>query len=81
MKLPHKLLSLHDLIALLILLTFLFPEKSHAYLDPGTGSVILQLVIASVLGAIFTLKMYWRKFLDFFSGKKSDKQKDEKRED
>ena len=33
-----------------------------AYFDPGTGSMLIQLLMASVLGFIFTMKIYWRKF-------------------
>jgi len=38
-----------------------FSEDSYAYIDPGTGSFILQMLIAGVLGAIFYLKVYWQK--------------------
>ena len=39
---------------------------AQAYFDPGTGSMVLQLFIASVIGFIFTLKIYWEKFKNFF---------------
>ncbi len=32
-----------------------------AYLDPGTGSVILQAVIAGFMGALFVVKLGWAK--------------------
>lgn len=32
---------------------------AHAYLDPGTGSMIIQMAIAGFLSALFTIKMYW----------------------
>ena len=38
---------------------------AQAYFDPGTGSMVLQLLMASVLGFIFTLKSYWGKFKCF----------------
>ena len=38
---------------------------AHAYFDPGTGSMLIQLLMASVLGFIFTLKIYWGKFKGF----------------
>ena len=45
-----------------------------AYVDPGSGSYILQLVIASLLGALFAIKLSWIKvktfFSNLFSGKK-----------
>ncbi|MEJ2104275.1 MAG: hypothetical protein P8X47_06820 [Ignavibacteriaceae bacterium] len=40
-----------------------------AYIDPGTGSYLIQLLIASILGGLFALKVYWRKLLVFFSNK------------
>jgi hypothetical protein len=39
-----------------------FETSAHAYLDPGTGSIILQAVIASVASSLFVIKMYWHKF-------------------
>jgi hypothetical protein len=37
-----------------------------AYLDPGSGSFILQLLIASLVGAAFILKTYWRRINGYF---------------
>ena len=37
-----------------------------AYLDPGSGSFILQLLLATLLGSIFLIKTYWRKITGFF---------------
>ena len=35
--------------------------RPHAYLDPGTGSIITQVVVASLLGAGVLLKAFWNK--------------------
>ena len=40
-----------------------------AYVDPGTGSYLLQLLIATVLGGLFVIKTYWRRIIDFLSNK------------
>jgi hypothetical protein len=32
-----------------------------AYIDPGTGSVAIQLLVAGVLGAAFGIKRFWKK--------------------
>jgi hypothetical protein len=40
---------------------------AHAYLDPGTGSYMLQIVIAGIVSALFTLKLFGRKLVAFFS--------------
>ena len=37
------------------------PEKNLAYLDPGSGSFIFQLIIASLVGGAFIIKTYWRR--------------------
>lgn len=35
-------------------------KPAHAYIDPGTGSYVLQVVVASVLAALFVVKSTWR---------------------
>ena len=38
------------------------------YIDPGTGSLIIQIIIGSFIGGLFMLKVFWRKVSAFFSG-------------
>jgi hypothetical protein len=52
--------------ACLVVLSITFPFNVHAYLDPGTGSYFLQLIIAGLLGSLFTVKLYWKKIKNFF---------------
>ena len=52
------------------LLLSLFPFQAQAYLDPGTGSMILQGIIAGIAVAWFTIKVYWYKLAALF-GKKA----------
>jgi hypothetical protein len=35
--------------------------RERAYLDPGSGSILLQLLVAALLGAAFAIKVYWKK--------------------
>ena len=35
--------------------------NAHAYLDPGTGSILLQGLIGAVASGMFIAKMYWAK--------------------
>ncbi len=44
---------------LILFLYFGFPMLAQAYLDPGTGSFMLQLLFAGVLAGIFYLKIFW----------------------
>ncbi len=43
-----------------------FTSDANAYIDPGTGSMILQIIIASVLGLSLTIKIFFRKIKSFF---------------
>lgn len=42
--------------------------RESAYLDPGSGSFIIQLIIASLLGAGFLLRGYFSKIRNYFRG-------------
>ncbi len=41
-------------------------EIRVAYLDPGTGSLILQALVASLAGAVVAITAYWQKIRMFF---------------
>lgn len=51
------------LIVVLATISFflIFSNQVNAYLDPGTGSYIFQLLIAGVFGGLFALKIFWGK--------------------
>ena len=42
-------------------------EPAHAYLDPGTGSILLQGLVAAVAGGLVALRLYWSKVKHFLS--------------
>lgn len=48
----------------LVVLLFFPSNNAYAYLDPGTGSIILQAIfgLIAAIGAYITL--FWRKFKD-----------------
>ena len=48
-------------------------SPAQAYLDPGTGSILLQGLIAGVVGGLVTIKLYWSKLKTFFGGKADKK--------
>jgi hypothetical protein len=39
---------------------------AHAYLDPGTGSFMLQMLLAGILGALLYIKLAWHNVKSFF---------------
>jgi len=49
------------LIKLTFIVYFLSLSYALAYLDPGTGSVILQAILASIAAASATITFYWKK--------------------
>jgi hypothetical protein len=49
------------MLLLAIALWFGSTENAFAYLDPGTGSILLQAVIGGVASGLFIVRMYWRK--------------------
>lgn len=54
MSTPFRTLCCALALALLV-----FQQPAHAYIDPATGSMILQGLVALVVGAIFTLKTFF----------------------
>ncbi len=53
---------------LLLLLSFCFLPSAFAYLDPGSGSYIVQMIIAGILGGFYALKLYWNRVVNFIKG-------------
>ena len=45
----------------LALLGALWSLPARAYLDPGTGSVVLQIILGGLAGAAVADKLYWYK--------------------
>lgn len=41
-------------------------QPVYAYLDPGTGSYVIQLLLAAIVGGLFAVKLYWRKLKRLF---------------
>ena len=50
-------------------------SKPDQYLDPGSGSFIIQMIIAGIVGAGFFLRGFWSKL--FRRGKGSNQEEDE----
>jgi hypothetical protein len=48
------------------------------YIDPGSGSYLVQVIIAAILGALFYFKnLWWRIKAFFFRPKKEDSEGDD----
>jgi hypothetical protein len=63
MKIHRRVLVVMGYCVAALYLTLSFADDAQAYLDPGTGSIVLQVLAAGVFGLLFLLKTYWRKLL------------------
>jgi len=54
-------------LILTIVLQIFFLKNAFAYLDPGTGSYVFQVLVATAIGGLYVVKMYWQKIKNFFS--------------
>jgi hypothetical protein len=50
----------------LILGCGLLAASAAAYIDPGTGSYVLQIAIAFLVGLAFSIKVFWKRIVAFF---------------
>ena len=58
--------SVPSLLFLSLLLSLVAPPSALAYLDPGSGSMLLQLVLGGLAGLAVIAKLYWHRLLGLF---------------
>jgi len=44
-----------------------FVSDAYAYIDPGSGSIVIQAIIGALVGVVITLKLYWYKLKEKFT--------------
>ena len=44
-----------------------FSAAANAYLDPGTGSILVQSFLAGLAGAVAVVSLYWQRVKAFFA--------------
>ena len=52
------------------------PKTAFAYLDPGTGSILLQIIIGGVAGLGVVAKLYWHRLRGLFGLNKKEPQEE-----
>jgi hypothetical protein len=58
-------------VAVFAALMIVMPTGSaQAYLDPGSGSLIVQIIIGGILAALVAIRLYWSRIVGFVTGKK-----------
>ena len=68
-----------SLAAFLAAFMFFLPREANAYIAPGTGSYILQIALAALLGGLFALKMFWKNIKLFIANLLPGRQKHNKK--
>ena len=53
-------------IVLVVYFVWMSQAQVDAYLDPGSGSMLVQLLLGGVAGAAVIMKLGWERFKDIF---------------
>lgn len=61
--------SMRNVRTFVLLMLVLLAAPLYAYIDPGAGSLLLQLIIGGVAGAFITLKLFWGRLRNRSKGK------------
>ncbi len=69
--------SSYTLALVLALAIMLISAPAFAYIDPGTGSFLVQGIIAAVIGAGVAGKLFWHKIKAVFTGKPMEEDDDD----
>lgn len=64
-----------SIVALLCLV--LLPVNAFAYLDPGTGSAMLQGILGALAAIAMVLKLYWHRLLRMLGLRKGTVKKEQ----
>jgi len=68
----------YSLLFFLIIVTF--PTPALAYIDPGSGRMLLQLILGGVAGLFVIIKLYWHRMLTVLGLRKEAEVSEEKSE-
>lgn len=50
--------------------SLLFVAPANAYLDPGSGSIIFQVVVGGAMAIGLGVKIFWRRIVSLFNRKR-----------
>ena len=55
-------------VASVLLFWLIAAPNAHAYIDPGSSSFIVQMLIGAAAGAALAIATFWRRIIGFFRG-------------
>jgi hypothetical protein len=53
------------IFVIMMVVSVFLARPAYAYIDAGSASMILQMILAGIVGAAMTIKMYWQKIRQF----------------
>ena len=63
----HPIMRSNRILYLLVFVLLVAERKAFAYTDPGSGAMLWQLLLASVLSAAFTVRYFFQRIKSRFS--------------
>jgi prepilin signal peptidase PulO-like enzyme (type II secretory pathway) len=69
--------TLMSLLTLGLLFRGFFVSDAYAYIDPGSGSMFIQVIVGALVGVGVAIKMYWEKIKFKLSTIRSTKSENE----
>lgn len=62
----YKFMKRFRFLIILSLIIISVPQTAFAYIDPSTGSMVVQIIIAAFAAVGYTVKVYWEKIKVLF---------------
>jgi hypothetical protein len=59
----------------ILIFMILVPTPALAYIDPGTGSIIISFIVGIISASFFYIKSFWLKIKKFFVSKNTNQKK------
>jgi len=60
-------------VSIIFLGIVMFAEPAFAYLDPGTGGMLIQIILGGLAGLAVAGKLFWHQLKSFFRPSRDDK--------
>ena len=60
-----------------VIVNLLFIKSAYAYLDPGTGSMMLQVILGGIAAVGVAIKLYWHRLRAALGMAKKEDSEDE----
>ena len=71
----HMLDRIKKILFPILVFFLISTENSYAYIDPGTGSIILQTILGAIAAGFSYCMFYWNKVRNFFKKKDTKQEK------